>query len=113
MNPTFIRYEKNETPEAQRGPYEPMGIAVIGLFDNKVILRYTIKPGKEGKGFFITEFSQKLNGEWFKSHTIDSNVMKEEIENLIKKNISNYSKQVPEQKASFSQMSFKTEECPF
>lgn len=117
MNPQFIKYEVNATPESKRGQYDPLGVATIGIFNNQVLIRYTIKSGKEGKGFYISEFSQKLNGNWFKSHTIDSNVMKEEIESLIRRNLNqnSYTEETftpAKAPTPPSQMSF-TEECPF
>ncbi len=117
MNPTFIKYEANETPEAQRGAYDPIGVATIGVFNNAIILRYTLKPGQNGKGFYVSEFSQKLNGQWNKSHTINYNVDKEEIESLIKKNIntgaSQSQKPVEAPQKTYSQPSFGNSECPF
>ncbi len=124
MNPTFIKYEANETPEAQRGAYDPIGIATIGVFNNAIVLRYTLKPGQNGKGFYVSEFSQKLNGQWNKSHTINFNVDKEEIEALIKKNINAPQKPIPSEygntgplkeapQKTYTQPSFGNSECPF
>lgn len=112
LNPKFIRYEKNNDPDAKF-----VGIATISICDNKVILRFKVQAGKEGRGLFFTPFSAKMHDQWVNSFTIDSNFESEEIMAMIRTGMNQAAKpsyaQPQANQGSFSDMTIDDGKVPF
>ncbi len=91
-----------------------LGIATIRAW-GKIILRYKIVPGKEGKGFFASASSIK-NGERYESaFMLDSNYENQALQALIKEKVSNHLNGIiapPEAKEGPS-APISDEDCPF
>jgi len=60
-----------------------LGIATIN-YHGKLILRYKIMPTKDGSNFFPVPAAYKVGETYQSAFTLDSNIEKEEVENLIK-----------------------------
>lgn len=96
MEIKFLKYE--ETPNDKS-----KGVATV-VYNNNILLRYKVMPGKDGKGIFIVPPSMKINEEFYDTFTIDSNIAKEEIISIIRKNIT---------KAPIQTAPFSSEDIPF
>jgi len=67
-----------------------LGIASV-ILDDKILLRYKILPGKDGKGFYPKPGSYKTeNGQYVEAFVLDSNFVKETIENVIREHVRQY-----------------------
>lgn len=71
-----------------------LGIAKIKFY-GKIVLRYKIVPKKDGSGYFPVPASIKMPSDdgvdnYVSCFTVDSNSDKEDIEELIRKNIRKY-----------------------
>jgi len=79
-----LKFEK--TPEAKH-----IGIVHVRLF-NKVILRYKVIENKDGSGYFVAPPSYKRddgdNQKWVTWFMLDSQVFSEEVEDVIRENLS-------------------------
>ncbi len=66
---------------------DPKCLGIITILANGFILRYKISPGKTG-GYFPNAPSVKMPDETYKAgHTPESAYLKEQIDDLIKKNV--------------------------
>lgn len=66
-----------------------LGVATIRAW-SKIILRYKIIPGKEGRGFFASPASVKVNDKFESSFMLDSNFENQALLSLIKEEVSKY-----------------------
>ena len=82
----FLSYEPNE--QAPEDSYGLMGIATVSIDGN--IQRFVVKQGKDGNGFYVHPFSQKMNGQWFKSIELDSKSRDEELKSMIRAAVNGY-----------------------
>lgn len=112
LNPKFLKYEKNNDVDAKF-----IGIATISICDGKVMLRYRVQSGKEGKGLFFAPFSCKSNEQWQEAFIIDSNYESEEIKSLIRSGMNQAAKpsyaQPQATQGSFSDMTIDDGKVPF
>lgn len=112
LNPKFLKYEKNCDPDPKF-----LGLATISICDGKVILRYRVQSGKEGKGLFFAPFSQKMHDQWQDGFLIDSNYESEEIKSLIRSGMNQAAKpnyaQPQANQGSFSDMTIDDGKVPF
>lgn len=60
-----------------------LGIAAV-TYHAKLILRYKIVPTKDGNSFFPVPAAYKIGDVYAPSFILDSNIEKDEVENLIK-----------------------------
>lgn len=81
LNPKFVKFEKNNDPQAKF-----LGIATVSICDDQLLIRYKVQQGK-GNGTYFAPMSIKMNDEWIQGHLIDSNIANEEIMSVIRKNL--------------------------
>lgn len=62
------------------------GIASVVL-DDKIMLRYKVIPGKEGKGFYMKPASYKIGEDYVDAFEIDSNFTKSAIDQVIRDHV--------------------------
>ena len=62
------------------------GIASV-ILDDKIMLRYRIVPGKDGKGFYCKPASHKIGENYVDSFEIDSNFLKNAIDSTIRDHV--------------------------
>lgn len=81
----FLKYEPNNNPEDKH-----IGIATVRCW-GKIILRYKIVPGKDGRGFFVAAgsfksgFDPSKGKDKYENYFMpDSSYEKEQIEDLIR-----------------------------
>lgn len=106
LNPRFVKFEKNNDPEAKF-----IGVATVSVCDDKLLLRYKVQAGK-GNGNFFAPMSIKMNDEWVTGHIIDSNIANEEIYSLIRKNMNRQTTQF-EPPRDFGKVIVDDEAVPF
>ena len=108
MKIEFIKYIP--TPTAKF-----LGIAEI-MIEGKLVLRYKLAPGKDGKGIFIQPASYGIdspNGvEYKRCFEWDSNLLKDDIESMIRKAF-NAAQAKPGQSTSVFSKSENEESVPF
>ena len=63
-----------------------LGIASV-ILDDKIMLRYRIVPGKDGKGFWCKPPSYKIGDVYVDAFEIDSNFVKSAIEATIRDHV--------------------------
>lgn len=86
----FLSYEQNnQRPEDS---YGLMGIATILLEGDTH--RFVVKQGKDGQGFYIHPFSQKMNEKWFKALDLDSKSKDDEVKTMIREQVKEHYKGV-------------------
>ena len=109
MKIEFLKY--TPTPTAKF-----LGIAEI-LIEGKLVLRYKLAPGKDGKGIFIQPASYGIdspNGvEYKRCFDWDSNLIKEDIEAMIRKAFNAAQAKPANQASVFKQESENEESVPF
>ena len=66
-----------------------LGVATVRAW-GKIILRYKIIPGKEGRGFFASPASVKLGERYESSFMIDSNYENQALQALLKEEVSKH-----------------------
>ncbi len=112
-DPKFLNFTKT--------PNDPKCIGIIAILANGFVLRYKISPGKTG-GYFPNAPSVKMPDDTYKAgHMPESNFLKEQIEDLIKKHVDRELAAPSQQSFGYSAPSVATqsnkfdssEECPF
>lgn len=107
MKIEFVKYIN--TPQCKF-----MGLAEV-LLDGKILLRYKITAGKDGKGLFPVSASyciESVEGNtYLPAFLIDSRIIEDEIKALIMQNIK--SKPKPAQASIFDDHSQSEEKVPF
>lgn len=98
MKIEFLKY--TPTPTAKF-----LGIAEI-IIEGKLVLRYKVTPGKEGKGLYFLPASIGVDDQGTTNYTpafeFDSNILKREIDDTIRKNFNAYQAKPAQQASVFS-----------
>lgn len=90
-----------------------LGIATMRAW-GKIILKYKIVPGKDGRGFFASAASIKNGERYESSFMLDSNYENQALQGLIKEEVSKHLNGTiapPSPAASVSMT--QTDDCPF
>ena len=66
-----------------------LGVATVRAW-GKIILRYKIIPGKEGRGFFCSPASVKVNEKYESAFMVDSSYENQSLQALLKQEVSKH-----------------------
>ncbi len=91
-----------------------LGVCTIRAW-SKIILRYKIIPGKEGRGFFASPGSVKIGEKYESAFMLESNYENQALQTLIKERVSNHLNGTiaPPKAKEGPSAPISDEDCPF
>lgn len=83
MKIEFVDFKPTPSEDKQHG------VATV-IYDDKIMLRYKVQKGKDGKGFYLKPATHKVGDDYIPSFVIDSNFATSAIDNCLRDNLKKY-----------------------